>query len=98
MKRITFAIIALLAVVAVASPADSQIQNSECRAAQVWHLQQAMHWSTSGQGNWQEWHLGAAQAAGTLAEVAGAPCAGWRDDARPPSYDVGSGEVSSSAD
>jgi hypothetical protein len=69
--------LALLAVVAVSSSTDAQIQpNGECVAAQTWHLQQAMKVSITTE---QDYHLKAAQAAKDLSTMGGSPCAGWKD-------------------
>lgn len=65
----------------------SQINNSECVQAQTWHLQQALHWRTSGQPGHQDWHLGAAAAAEKLATMSGSPCGGWKTDAQPLTID-----------
>lgn len=65
----------LLAILS-ASPSDAQVApNTDCMAAKTWHLQQALKISLRPQ---QDYHLGAADAAGQLSSLAGEPCAGWK--------------------
>lgn len=93
-RRLLITVSAILAVFALSVPVESQIQNTECRNAQTWHLQQAMKWSHA---DAQDFHLGAAQAAKELGTIGGDPCNGWKQDAQPPVYDNATGGVSSAA-
>lgn len=67
-----------LLVLVVASSGGAQL-NSECDAAEEWHLREALKWSVRHD---QAYHLGAAEAAARLAG-SGGDCSGWSEDAQP---------------
>jgi len=74
-RRLLLAGLVLLVVI-VSAPGEAQIQpNADCVAAKTWHLQQAMKLNLEDQ---QAYHLGAADAAGQLSTVGGAPCLDWK--------------------
>jgi hypothetical protein len=69
--------IGILLLVIMTSSSTAQIQpNTDCVSAKTWHLQQAMKITLQSQ---QEYHILAAQAAGELSTMGGAPCVGWKD-------------------
>lgn len=74
-KRLTISALVIITLL-ISMPAESQIQNTECTNARVWHLQQAMKINLLNQ---QDYHLGAAQAADELSTMGGQPCAAWKD-------------------
>ena len=65
----------LAVVLLLSSSTTAQLNDSDCLAAQKWHLQQAMKLSLV---NNQDYHLGAAEAARQLSLMSNSPCAGWR--------------------
>lgn len=72
--RYILPVVCVVAAVAVPS-STAQIQNQECEAAQIWHLQQAMKVANQ---QAQGYHVNAADAAGDLALKSGSQCAGWK--------------------
>lgn len=79
MKPITLALLTASILVSVALTSNAQTDGppGPCQQAATWHLHQAMRFS---QHDDQDFHLGAAQAAGQLAAL-GDDCNGWEQDA-----------------
>lgn len=77
MKPQTRLLLAALVLTALLTGSGSaQISgNTDCNAAKAWHLQQAMKINLAQE---QDYHLGAADAAGQLASMSGSPCAMWK--------------------